>query len=454
MDIREIVIRQQEYFRTGETLPVAFRIARLKDLAKAIVNRREQIEAALVADLGKHPFETHLTETGLVLAEIRHALRHLRQWARPKRRKTPLVLFAATSKIHRDPYGVVLIMAPWNYPLQLALDPLVGAIAGGNCAVVKPGSYAPATAKAIADLISATFDPAYVTTVLGGRVENATLLDQEFDYIFFTGGTEVGKTVMAKAAERLIPVTLELGGKSPCIIDSGCDLELASRRIAFGKIINAGQTCVAPDYVMLPAADRDAFVASFRAAVMAFLGPDPLTNPEYPKIVNAKHHARLLGLMTSGTVAFGGAHDETRIAPTLLVDVRPEDPVMQEEIFGPLLPILTYDVIDEAIAFVEKRDHPLALYLFTKDRRLEKRIVETLRFGGATINDTLMHFASTEVGAGGVGASGMGNYHGIRSFETFTHEKAVVRRARWLDLDLRYHPYTKVKEWIARRLLK
>jgi len=454
MDITQIVRTQRDYFATGLTRNIEFRLARLRELRDAIVRNAALIDASLKADLNKHPFETYITETGIVLAEVNHAIRHLRRWARPKRVKTPLALFAASSVLYREPYGVALVMSPWNYPFQLAIDPLVGAIAGGNCCVVKPGSYAPETAKAIAKMIAETFDPAYVTTVLGGRVENAALLDQKFDYIFFTGGTDVGRTVMAKAAVHLTPVTLELGGKSPCIIAEGADLDLAAKRIAFGKIINAGQTCVAPDYLLIRDRDKAAFVGHFRDWVKAFLGDDPLQNENYPKIVNAKHHERLRGLMAGTTAVVGGTWNDTKIGPTLLDGVSPEDPVMQEEIFGPLLPIIPYGTIDEAIAFIEARERPLALYLFTNDRKIEKKVLGAVRFGGGTINDTLMHFASTEIGVGGVGESGIGSYHGIRSFETFTHEKGVLRRATWIDLEIRYHPYTKAKDAAIRRFLK
>ncbi len=454
MDITKIVADQRAYFATGKTLDVAFRIAGLKRLAAAIKRNEALIEAALKADLNKHRHETYLTETGIVLSEISHMIRHLKAWSRPRRAKTPIQLFAGSSRVYREPHGVVLILSPWNYPFQLAIDPLVGAVAGGNCAVVKPGSYAPETAKAIAAVIAEAFEPGHVTTVLGGRAENTLLLDQRFDYIFFTGSQDVGKTVMAKAAEHLTPVSLELGGKSPCILAEGADLKLAAKRIAFGKTVNAGQTCVAPDYLLIRERDKAEFVRHYRAWIEAFYGADPLQNEEFPRIVNQKHHDRLLGLMKGMDVVLGGTHDATKIAPTVLDHVKPEDAIMQEEIFGPILPMLSYETIEEAIAFVNARPRPLALYLFTNRREIERRVIRSTSFGGATLNDTLMHVASSEIGFGGVGASGMGSYHGRYSFDTFTHAKPVLKRYNFVDLDIRYHPYTKRKQAITRAMLK
>ncbi|MFA5007434.1 MAG: aldehyde dehydrogenase [Candidatus Izemoplasmatales bacterium] len=454
MEIRDIVAAQRAHFETGATRPLSFRIDALRRLYAAIRKHEPAIEAALAADLGKHPHEAYLTEIGIVLAEITHTLRHLRRWSRPKRVPTPLPLFSASSRIVREPFGVVLVMSPWNYPFQLAVDPLVGAVAGGNCAVVKPGSYAPETAKAIAAVIAEAFSPEHVTTVLGGREENSRLLEEKFDYIFFTGSQAVGKTVMTAAAAHLTPVSLELGGKSPCVLAPDADLKLAARRIAFGKTVNAGQTCVAPDYLLIREKEKPAFLAYYRAALQEFFGDDPLTNSEYPKIVNAKHHQRLRGLMQGMDQVIGGSWSETRIAPTVLDGVTGADPVMQEEIFGPILPLIDYETDEQAIAFIRKRDRPLAFYLFTKDRSRERRYLEELSFGGATVNDTLMHVASGELGFGGVGASGMGAYHGIHSYETFTHAKPILKRHNWVDLDVRYHPYTKRKGVVTRAMLK
>ncbi|MFH0993156.1 MAG: aldehyde dehydrogenase family protein, partial [bacterium] len=408
----------------------------------------------LRTDLNKAPLETFLTETGIVMAELHYALKHISRWVKPRRARTPLALFAATTRIYREPFGVVLIMSPWNYPFQLAFDPLVGALAAGNCAVVKPGSYAPKTAEIIATIIAECFPPEYVACVLGGRQENTLLLDQNFDFIFFTGNADVGRTVLTKAAVHLTPVVLELGGKSPCIIAEGADLRLAAKRIAFGKFVNAGQTCVAPDYVLIRPIDKEAFIRNLKIAIDGFFGPDPLSCPDYPKIINDKHRERLKGLLQGMNAVIGGTGNDLQIAPTVLDGVRPEDPVMQEEIFGPILPILTYHSYDEAIAFVNTREKPLALYLFGSDRSFEHRVITEISFGGGTFNDTLMHVASSAIGFGGVGNSGMGNYHGKRSFDTFSHEKPIVRRANWIDLDLRYHPYTEKKSRMAHRFLK
>ncbi len=454
MDINTIVTNQRTFFQSGQTQDPAFRIAALHDLKTAIERHQTDIEAALRADLNKAPLETFLTETGIVMAEINYALRHIGRWVKPRRAGTPLALFAASTRIYREPFGVVLIMSPWNYPFQLAFDPLVGALAAGNCAVVKPGSYAPKTAEIIATIIAECFRPEYVTCVLGGRQENTMLLDQHFDFIFFTGNGDVGRTILTKAAVHLTPVVLELGGKSPCIIAAGANLRLAAKRIAFGKFVNAGQTCVAPDYVLIRPADKAEFIKNMQIAIDGFFGSDPLAYPDYPKIINAKHRERLKGLLSGMNAVIGGTWNDLQIAPTVLDGVRPEDPVMQEEIFGPILPILTYHSTEEAIASVKAREKPLALYLFGGDREFKRRVISEISFGGGTFNDTLMHVASSTIGFGGVGASGMGNYHGKRSFDTFSHEKPIVTRANWIDLDLRYHPYTERKSRTAHRFLK
>lgn len=442
MEFEAMVSRQREFWNTGATRSVEWRLIQLKKLEQALEEREEALCAALKADLGKAAYESWLSEIGMTLGELRFARKHLKKWAAVKRRPSAMPLFPASSRVVPQPYGTVLIMSPWNYPVQLTLVPLVSALAAGNCAVVKPSAYAPNVAQVVAELLGDIFPPEYVSVVQGGRAENAALLEQDFDYIFFTGSPAVGKTVMAAAAQHLTPVTLELGGKSPVIIAPDANIPLAARRIAWGKFLNAGQTCVAPDHVYIPQNLRDAFVKELAGQIHQLYGADPLTGPDLPKIINEKHFNRVAGLMGSGKTAVGGRTDsETRrIEPTVLVDVAESNAVMQEEIFGPVLPVLTYDSLDDLIARQQKKARPLALYIFTGDRALEKRIVSALPSGGVCVNDTVIHLANPHVPFGGVGNSGMGACHGRTGFDTFTHYRTVVRRGA-LDLPLRYAPY-------------
>jgi aldehyde dehydrogenase (NAD+) len=423
-------------------------------LQKVILNRTLEIEEALTLDLGKAPFESYLTEIGLVLTEIRTFLKSMNRWAHPKRVSTPITLFPAACHVVPEPFGVTLIMSPWNYPFQLAINPLVASLAAGNTAVVKPASYAPATSEIIAKIIKECFPPEYVTTVLGGRLENTALLDQHFDFIFFTGSTSVGRSVLEKAAQNITPVCLELGGKSPCIVDKDVDLKLAAKRIAFGKLINAGQSCVSPDYLLLRKEDQEEFIRHYKGAVEEFLGTDPIHNPNYPHIINAKHRDRLVGLMEGETCVFGGTYEDLKISPTLLTGITLASKIMKEEVFGPILPILNYQTMDEVIQIVRTLEKPLALYLFTKDINVRSQILGNLSFGGATINDTMMHFACSELGFGGVGASGMGRYHGYEGFRTFSNMKGIVDRGNGIDVPLRYHPYTDSKTKLLKKILK
>ena len=454
MDIKTIVERQQEYFLSGATRGYAFRLEALKKLQKAVRNYEERISDALLKDLGKQPFESYMTEIGMVLDEARYHIRNLQGWMRNKRVPTPLAQFHAVSFLSPEPYGVALIMSPWNYPILLCLDPLIGAISAGNCAVVKPSAYTPATSQVIADLIAEIYSPEYVSVVQGGRQENTALLEQKFDNIFFTGSIAVGKVVMEAAAKHLTPVTLELGGKSPAIVDSTADLKLAAKRIAFGKLLNGGQTCVAPDYVLVEESVRDALIQNFREVLA-----EKFPNGDYADhvhIVNEKHYQEKKALLEGQTIAFGGVFNDEQhtLEPTVLTDVDPESAVMQEEIFGPILPVLTWTKLDEAIVFVRSRPKPLALYLFTQDRAVEERILGTCSFGGGCINDTVIHLATPHLGFGGVGQSGMGSYHGKHSFDTFTHYRGIVRKSTWLDLPFRYFPYTQKKFGMIRRFLQ
>lgn len=440
---KNMLVCQHRYFASGQTKDVRFRLEQLEKLRTAIQNREGAILEALRQDLRKSAFEGYATEVGLVYEELNCMKKHLRRWAKPTRRMPSIVHFPASGKIYREPYGSVLIMAPWNYPFQLTMMPLIGALAGGNCAVVKPSAYAPRTAEVVKAILEECFPPAYVSVVLGGRVENQHLLEEPFDYIFFTGSPAVGRAVMEAAARHLTPVTLELGGKSPCIVDETADLPLAARRIVWGKLLNAGQTCIAPDYFLVHQRVKEPFLAELKRQITAAFGTQPLDSEELPRIVNAKHFARLRGLMDSGTVVAGGeVREETlQIAPTVLDGVLWDSPIMQEEIFGPLFPIVTFTDFDAMLTDITRRPKPLALYLFTASREREKQTISTVSFGGGTINDTIVHIASNTMPFGGVGNSGMGQYHGKASFETFTHAKTVVRRGTWPDIPLRYPPY-------------
>ena len=455
-EIKTIVTRQRKYFQTGSTLPVNTRLNALRRLYAAISGSEKEIHEALKKDLGKSGFESYMCETGLVLEEISYMLKHTARFAREKRVRTPLAQFHSRSFQKPSPYGVTLIMSPWNYPFMLTLSPLVDALAAGNTAVVKPSAYSPNTSEVLRKILSQCFEPQYVAVVTGGRAENTCLLHEHFDYIFFTGSQTVGKEVMRNAAEYLTPVTLELGGKSPCIVDQTADIRLAARRVVFGKYLNCGQTCVAPDYIYCQRSVKDAFIKEVQKQIKKQYGRHPLDNPDYGKIINEKHFDRILGLIDEKKVVQGGGSDRKtlRIEPTVMDNVAFSDPVMQEEIFGPVMPLLTFDSIDEVIHRVNAMPHPLALYLFTSDKKTEKKVISRCGFGGGCINDTIIHLATTEMGFGGFGESGMGAYHGKTGFDTFTHYKSIVDKKTWLDLPMRYQPYRKLHEKMVRFFLK
>ena len=455
-DIEALVSLQKAYFAQGQTLDLRFRRDALERLRASIHLHEEDINAALMADLGKSASETYMCETGMTLAELSYMLKHMNGYARRHYVPTPLSLFSASSFTVKNPHGVTLIMSPWNYPFMLTMEPLIGAIAAGNCCVVKPSAYAPATSAIIRDILRECFPQDYVAVVEGGRAENQALLDQPFDMIFFTGGVTVGKEVMRRAAERLTPVVLELGGKSPVVVDETARIDLAAKRIAFGKLLNCGQTCVAPDYVLVQRSVHDELVARLKRHLTAQIGENALMNSDYVHMVNSKHFNRVLGLIDQRKVVYGGQADAStlRIQPTILDGVTPDDAVMQEEIFGPILPILTYDTIDEAIQFINDRPHPLACYLFSENRATRKRFLRAVPFGGGCLNDTIVHIATSRMGFGGVGQSGMGSYHGRRSFDAFSHEKSIVNRHTWMDLPVRYMPYSKAKDKLLRFFLK
>lgn len=455
MNIESTVAAQRAYFAKGETLSVAFRKDALRRLRETILSHEAQINAALQQDLGKSPSESYMCEVGMTLSELSYTLGHVDRWASRQSVLTPLAQFHARSFTVHNPYGVVLIMSPWNYPFMLTMEPLIGALAAGNCVLLKPSAYAPATSAVIREIVSACFPPEYVVVVEGGRKENQALLEQRFDYIFFTGGVTVGREVMRKAAEYLTPVSLELGGKSPCIVDATAKLDLAAKRLAFGKLLNCGQTCVAPDYLLIDRRVKDEFIALLKKHIAAMTGGDALSNAQVVHMINRKHYDRVMGLIDPEKVVLGGQGDpETlRIQPTIMDGVTAEDAVMQEEIFGPVLPVIAYDSLDEAVDFIRSREHPLALYLFSEDKRTQERFLKSVAFGGGCINDTIIHLATSRMGFGGVGNSGMGSYHGRKSFDTFSHEKSIVSKSTWMDLPVRYMPYSPIKDKLLRMFL-
>lgn len=443
MNIEKLVEQQRRLFCTGKTRDYRFRLTALNRLEQAIHANQAEIEAALKKDLGKSSQEAYMTEIGLSLSEIAYAKKHLKQWMGRKNVPTPLAQFHSKSFVMPEPYGVTLIMSPWNYPFMLCIEPLAGAIAAGNCCVIKPSAYAPTVSAVLKKVVRLAFPPEYIAVVEGGRAENEALLEQRFDYIFFTGSVLVGRLVMEKAARFVTPVTLELGGKSPCIVDETADLNLAAKRLAFGKFLNCGQTCVAPDYLLVQDTVREEFVRMLVKWIRRMYGKDPVKNLNYPKMINEKHYARVMGLLKGELAAAGGYGDPKtlKIAPTVLRDVDWQSPVMQEEIFGPVLPVLEFHRLEDAIRMVERREKPLALYLFTTDKKAENKVLRRLSFGGGCVNDTVVHLTSPYMGFGGVGCSGMGSYHGKLSFDTFSHQKSVMKKYNWLDLPIRYQPY-------------
>ncbi len=455
MEIEKIVRKQREYFGTNETRGYKFRLNALKTLKKAILENQDKIVDALHLDLGKSAFESYMCEVGMTLSEISYMIKHLKNLMKPKSVKTPLVHFPAKSYMLAVPRGVVLVMSPWNYPFMLAMEPLVDAMAAGNTVVVKPGSYAVHTSKIIKEIIEANFDSKYISVVEGGREANQALLDQKFDYIFFTGSKSVGEVVLEKAAKHLTPVTLELGGKSPCIVEKTANLKLAAKRIVFGKFLNCGQTCVAPDYLLVEECIKDRFLKLLVEEVRLQFGTEPLTNKDYGKIINKKHFERLMELIKGEKIVVGGKNDgEQKIEPTILDNIHVGSPCMQEEIFGPILPVLTFKTVDHIKNIIELNPTPLAFYLFTEDKVLQNNLTNNIQFGGGCINDTIVHIASSAMPFGGVGTSGMGEYHGAKGFETFSHTKSILKKSNKLDLNVRYQPYNTQKEKVVKMFMK
>jgi aldehyde dehydrogenase (NAD+) len=438
--VQALLQRQRDFFATGQTKEIDFRLAQLKALKQAILAHQAEIMAAVHADLGKPEFEAFLTEVG-VTQEIDYAIKHLRSWAKPQKVSTSAITFPAKAEIRPEPLGVVLIISPWNYPFQLMISPLVGAIAAGNCALLKPSELAPHTSQVITKIIQATFQPQYIAVVEGGVEASQALLEERFDHIFFTGGTEIGKVIMAAAAKHLTPVTLELGGKSPCIVDREIHLEHTARRIVWGKFMNAGQTCVAPDYLLVHRSVKSALLTAIQKNIQEFYGNDPSQSPDFGRIISPRHFNRLADLL-KGKILVGGETKaaERYIAPTVM-EATWDDPVMADEIFGPILPMLEYDELGEAIAQINARPKPLALYLFSRNKQAQARVLQETSSGGVAINETIMQIAPHTLPFGGVGSSGMGSYHGKYSFDTFSHRKSVFYKPFWLDLKVRYAPY-------------
>lgn len=455
-EINKLVISQREFFLKGTTLDINVRISALKKLYSAIKEHEEEIYDALYKDLGKSRFEGYMCEVGLTLSEISYMLKHVRSFSREKNVHTPLAQFCSRSFKKPSPRGVVLIMSPWNYPFLLTMEPLVDAIAAGNTAILKPSAYSPNVSAVISDIIGGLFDDDYVAVVTGGREENTCLLNEHFDYIFFTGSQAVGKEVMRKAAEFLTPVTLELGGKSPCIVTENADLKLAARRIVFGKFLNCGQTCVAPDYIYVQKSVKDRLVEELIKETGRQFTDRPLENRDYGKIVNEKHFNRIKGLIDKSKVVLGGECDDKslRIEPTIMDNVTFDDAVMQEEIFGPVMPILTFDTIENAVSIVNEHMHPLALYIFTKSKKEAKYVTSRCNYGGGCVNDTIIHLATSEMGFGGFGESGMGSYHGKAGFDTFSHYKSIVDKKCFIDLPMRYQKYSKFNDKLIHMFLK
>ncbi|MBR6786576.1 MAG: aldehyde dehydrogenase [Clostridia bacterium] len=442
-EIDLLLEKQRAYYQSGATLNVDKRIDALRRLRAVIQKYQPEIAQALQADLGKSEYEAYMCEIGLSLTEISYMIRHTRRFAGKRWRYTPLAQFAATSYQLASPLGCTLIMSPWNYPFLLTIEPLADAVAAGNTCLVKPSAYSPHTSAIIEKIIRAVFPPEHVSVVTGGRKENSYLLHKRFDFIFFTGSQSVGREVLRSAAETLTPAVLELGGKSPCIVDDTANLALAARRIVFGKFLNCGQTCVAPDFILCDAAVKDTLVKEIISQIRLQFSDHPLQNPNYGKIINEKHFDRLLALIDENKLVHGGeSNRETlQIAPAVLDNVTMDDPVMQEEIFGPILPILTYERFEDVIPLLSSREKPLALYLFSEDKQHIEQITHRLSYGGGCINDVVIHLATSEMPFGGVGESGMGAYHGKMGFDTFSHVKSIVNKKTFMDLPMRYQPY-------------
>lgn len=455
ISFNEKINNQKKYFRTGESRNVSFRIDQLKKLKSFIFKFQEKILDALQKDLRKPKFEAYSGEIKFVLKDIDEMISKLQKWSKHKKVSSPLVLFPSYGEIRWEPYGVVLIMGPWNYPFQLVISPLIGAMAAGNCVILKPSEVAPHTQKLIIEMINQNFASEYIWAVDGGRETAEALLKEPFDFIFFTGGTHIGKIVMEAASKRLTPLCLELGGKSPCIVDKETNVDVSSKRITWGKFFNAGQTCVAPDYLYVHESIKDAFLEGIKKSLQKFYGGDPKKSKDYARIINERHFERLFRLMKNGKTIMGGEHDikDLYIAPTIIDEISWEDPIMQEEIFGPILPILTYTDLNQVIETINNHPKPLAFYFFSSNKENQEKVLSEISFGGGCINDCVLHLSNFNLPFGGVGESGMGAYHGRYSFEVFSHQKGVLKNAFWFDPFVRYAPYNKLKLFFVRKFL-
>lgn len=450
--MEQIVKTQQQFFNSGKTLDTSFRKEQLHKLKNILKEHEDEIYEALDKDFRKPPFESHATELFVLYQEIDHLIANIDRWAKNTKVKGSLINFPSKSYIKPQPYGVVLVIAPWNYPVQLALNPALGAIAAGNTTILKPSEHAPNTSGLLTSLVNNNFDPGFLHVVEGDAQTTQSLLAEPLDYIFFTGSTHVGKIIMKSAAEQLTPLTLELGGKSPAIVDQSADLSLAAKRIAWGKFINAGQTCVSPDYVYVHTSMHTQLCRLIQKEIHSFYGDDPSQSNDFARIINDKHFNRLANLITPGKVFHGGStKSETRyIEPTILTGITWDDAVMQEEIFGPILPILPFDDLDKVISTLQNKSNPLALYLFSTNDKNQKKVIRNLQFGGGCINDTVAHLGNSELPFGGIGNSGFGLYHGKTSFDTFTHPKSIMKKSNWLDIPLRYPPYKGKLKWLKK----
>lgn len=455
-EIKKIMEKQKSFFESGKTRDVSVRKAALKKLYKTLDQMSGEIAYALKKDLGKSRTESFMCETGMAMSEINWLIHHIDGLAKERRVRTPAAQFASGSYIKPSPYGQVLIMSPWNYPLLLSADPLADAVAAGNTAVIKPGAYAPESSAVLKKLIERVFPEEWVSVATGGRTENEVLLEQKWDYIFFTGSQSTGKLVLEKAAQNLTPVTLELGGKSPCIVDESADIPLSARRIVWGKFLNCGQTCVAPDYLLCKKEVKERLIKELEKQIAAQFGSDPLSNEDYGKIINEKHFERILRLIDADKTVIGGKsnYETLKIEPTVLDNAAWEDAAMREEIFGPVLPVLTYDDIRDIPEIVNNKAKPLALYIFSKNKSNISFITEYCSFGGGCVNDCVIHLATPKMPFGGVGESGMGAYHGKTGFETFTHMKSIVDKKTWFDMPVRYQPFTGAKEKMIEKFMK
>jgi aldehyde dehydrogenase (NAD+) len=455
-EISEILDEHRKYFETGITRDLEFRLQQLVKLKQMIRRNEDVLTQALQMELHKSAYEAFSTEIGILYTAINYAVKNLKKWVSPQTVKTPLMLFGARSRIYAEPYGTVLIIAPFNYPVNLVFEPLIGAIAAGNCAVIKPSELTPGVSRIITLMIKETFDEAYIRVIEGKQDVTSTLINAPFDYIFFTGSPRVGKIVMEAAARRLIPVTLELGGKNPCIVDETADIDTATRKIAWGKFSNAGQICVAPDYMIVHKQVKTHLIDSLKKHLISFYGDDPRESDDFGRIINEAHTERLCQLIDHSKVVVGGDYDikQKYIAPTILDSVQWNDRIMEEEIFGPILPVLEYENLDEVISHIKNKQKPLAIYIFTKDKMVGKKIIDNVSYGGGCINDVLVHVGNPHLPFGGVGTSGIGSYHGKRSFDTFSHMKSILERNMSMESDIMYPPYTAKKLGMIKKFLK